>query len=108
MTQAENNEEKAKLREGDSPRARVFRTKDELFQFNYDELMSFLREKELPAVNERLVLVHKNLQTLSEKPDDEEKGKETIETLQSIMTTLNENGFQEFLSKKRDGESEES
>lgn len=96
-----SDEEKAKLREGDSWRARVFRKKDELLKFSYESLTSFLSSvpeaekeaKKLPEVYANLATVHKNLASLVKNPDDEDTGKSTIELLEKVSSTLREAGF---------------
>lgn len=97
-----SDDEKAKLREGDSWRAQVFRRKDELLKFSYDRLTGFLtaipeeekEAKKIPVVYASLATVHKNLAELIKTPDDEAMGKETIELLEGVAKTLKEAGFE--------------
>lgn len=96
-----SDEEKAKLREGNSWRAQVFRKKDELLKFSYEKLTGFLasipeeekESKKIPEVYANLATVHKNLQTLTKNENDEETGKATIELLEKVANTLKTAGF---------------
>lgn len=90
---SQDNDERAKLREGDSWRARTFRRKDELLNFGYDKLTEFLAKKELPKFHDGLAEIHRNLNELRENPDSEELGTRTIAKLEEISALLKEAGF---------------
>lgn len=92
------NLSREQLREGDSPRAKVYRRKDELLNFSYDKLMTFMQahSEESPGLglNDHLAGVHKSLQEINKDPNNEALAAEIVSKLETVHKILVDNGFE--------------
>lgn len=90
----DKTDEKAALRLGDSWRAQVFRRKDEVFNFKYEQLTTFLAEHQnLPGWQETMCDLNKSIYEVTKNPDDETLGRAAIELINKIDSILTDAGF---------------
>jgi len=90
MNDNEAEDSKKAKREGNSARARVYRAKDELFTFTFDQLFSF-KDKYDPS--DDMKLIRAQLVILDENEDDEAAAAETMKLMQGVVDKLKAAGF---------------
>lgn len=86
--------DRAKLREGNSPRAQAYRLKDELLSFSYTDLQKHCEANNLQeTVQKKFAVVHEHLKVLAQDENNEEAGTAAQDALRDVHKTLADSGF---------------
>ena len=89
------NSDRAKFREGDSPRAQVYRLKDKLLTFSYDQLQKHCAEHDLQeTIQAKFGTINEHLRVLHSDENNKESADAASTALQDVHNLLKETGFQ--------------